>query len=101
MLADLFGIDLSVGAISEGEAEIGAALEGIVQKAHAHVQQAPIAHADEAGHKQSGCRHWLWLVAAGTVAVFLAAATRSQAARAALGGRFAGILVSDRYGAYA
>jgi transposase len=101
MLADLFGIDLSVGAISEGEAEIGDALAGIVANAHAHVQQSPIVHADETGHKQSGARHWLWLVVAGTVAVFLVAATRStQVARTALGERFAGILVSDRYAAY-
>jgi len=54
-------------------------------------------HADETGHKQNGARHWLWVVVAGAVAVFLAAATRStQAARTALGERFAGILVSDR-----
>ena len=43
----------------------------------------------------------MWLVVAGAIAVFLAAATRSaQAARTALGERFAGILVSDRYAAY-
>jgi len=102
LLVNLFGIELSVGAISEGEAEIGDALAGIVAQAHAHVQQSPVVHADETGHKQSGCRHWLWLVATQCVAVFLATATRStQAARAALGEGFAGILVSDRYGAYA
>jgi transposase len=102
VLTDLFGIDLSVGAISESEAEIGDALAGIAAEAHAHVQAAAVVHADETGHKQCGARHWLWLVATCCVAVFLAAATRSeQAARAALGERFAGILVSDRYGAYA
>lgn len=102
LLADLFGIELSLGAISEGEAEIGDALEGITAQAHAHVQRSPVVHADETGHKQCGARHWLWLVATQCVAVFLAAATRStQAARAALGEGFAGILVSDRYGAYA
>ena len=102
VLADLFGIELSVGAISEGEAEIGAALQDIVQQAHVHVQQAGVVHADETGHKQAGYRHWLWLAVAGAVAVFQAAASRSaQAARAVLGERFAGILVSDRYGGYA
>ena len=102
LLADLFGIDLSVGAISEGEAEIGDALGGIVADAHAHVQTAAVVHADETGHKERGARHWLWLVATQCVAVFLAAATRSaQVARVALGEGFAGILVSDRYAAYA
>ena len=37
VLADLFGIELSVGAISEGEAVIGDALAEIVANAHAHV----------------------------------------------------------------
>ena len=101
VLADLFGIDLSVGAISQGEAEIGAALDSIIREAHAHVQQASVAHADETGHKEGGRRHWMWLVVAGAIAVFLAAAARSaQAAKTALGERFAGILVSDRYSAY-
>lgn len=102
LLSDLFGIELSVGAVSQGEVEIGAALDGIVREAHAHVQQAGVAHADETGHKEGGRRHWMWLVVAGTIAVFLAATARSaQAARTALGERFAGILVSDRYSAYA
>jgi transposase len=102
VLADLFGIDLSVGAISEGEAEIGHALDGIVAEAHAHVRTAPVVHADETGHKERGARRWMWLVATQCVAVFLIAATRSaQAAKTALGAAFAGILVSDRYSAYA
>jgi transposase len=102
VLADLFGIDLSVGAISQGEAEIGDALAGITAAAHAHVQTAAVVHADETGHKECGALHWMWLVATPCVAVFLAAATRStQAARTALGAAFAGILVSDRYNAYA
>jgi transposase len=102
LLADLFGIDLSVGAISQAEAELSAALAPIVHEAHAHVQQAPVVHADETGHKQRGMRQWMWLVVAGAVAVFLARASRSaQAARDALGADFAGLLVSDRYTAYA
>jgi transposase len=102
LLVDLLGIELSVGVISHGEAEISAALAHITAEAHAHVQAATVVHADETGHKQCGARQWMWLVAAGMVAVFLVALTRSaHAARAALGERFAGILVSDRYSAYA
>lgn len=102
LLADLFGIDLSVGAISQAEAELSAALAPIVHEAHAQVRQAAVVHADETGHKECGVRQWMWLVVAGAVSVFLARVTRSaQAARDALGTGFAGILVSDRYGAYA
>lgn len=102
LLADLFGIDLSVGAISQGEAVLAAALQPIVQQAHTHVQQAPVVHADETGHKQRGMRQWMWLVVAGAVSVFLARASRSAVvAQEALGDGFAGILVSDRYSGYA
>jgi transposase len=102
LLADLFGIDLSVGALSQGEATLAAAIEPIVQEAHRHVQQAPVVHADETGHQQRGVRHWMWLMVAGAVSVFLARASRSAtAARELLGAGFAGILVSDRYAGYA
>jgi len=102
LLVDLFGIELSVGAISQAETELSAALEPIVHEAHAHVQREPVVHADETGHKERGVRQWMWLVVAGVVSVFLARASRSaQVARDALGTGFAGLLVSDRYGAYA
>lgn len=102
LLIDLFGIDLSVGTISQAEVELSAALAPIVHEAHAHVQQAAVVHADETGHKERGVRQWMWLVVAGAVSVFLARASRSaQAARDALGADFAGFLVSDRYSAYA
>ena len=102
LLSGLFGIGLSVGAISQAEVELSAALAPIVHEAHTHVRQAAVVHVDETGHKERGMWQWMWLVVAGTVSVFLAHASRSaQAARDALGAGFAGFLVPDRYGAYA
>jgi len=101
LLADVFGIDLSVGAISQSEAVLAAALAPVAQEAHAHVRQAPVVHADETGHKEKGDGHWMWVAIAGMVSVFMARASRSaEVARELLGDCFAGILVSDRYAAY-
>lgn len=101
LLQDLFGIDLSVGLISQSEERISAALEAIVQEAHAHIQQAAVVHSDETGHKEKGKKQWMWVAIAGMVSVFMARACRSaEMAKALLGSAFAGILVSDRYSAY-
>lgn len=101
LLQDLFRIDLSVGTISQSEELLSEALAPIAQEAHAHVQQAPVVHADETGHKEKGKLQWMWIAIAGVVSVFLAQTQRNtQKARELLGACFAGILVSDRLGSY-
>jgi len=101
LLQDLFRIELSVGLISQSEELISAALETIVQEAHAHIQQAAVVHSDETGHKEKGKKQWMWVAIAGMVSVFMARACRStEIAKELLGSAFAGILVSDRYSAY-
>jgi len=101
LLQDLYRIELSVGAISQSEEIISAALEAIVQEAHAYIQQAEVVHSDETGHKEKGEKQWMWVAIAGLVSVFMARASRSTAiAKELLGEAFAGILVSDRYSAY-
>lgn len=101
LLQDMFGIELSVGAISQSEAVLAAALAPAVQQAHAHVREAPVVFADETGHREKSVAGWLWVAIAGAVSVFLARASRSaEVARELLGAAFAGILVSDRYVAY-
>ena len=101
LLQDVFRIELSVGLISQSEALISAALQTIVQEAHAHIRQAAVVHSDETGHKEKGKKQWMWVAIAGMVSVFMARAARSaDIAKELLGNAFAGILVSDRYSAY-
>lgn len=102
LLRDVFRIDISLGALSQSEAVLSAALAPVVQEAHDYVQQAPVVHGDETGHREQGGGQWMWVAIAGMVSVFLACAHRNaEAARDMLGAGFAGILVSDRYAAYA
>lgn len=101
VLQDVFGLSISLGAIRESEAVLHAALAPVAQEAHAHVQRSPVVHSDETGYREKGCGQWMWVAIAGMVSVFMACMHRNaQAAKDLLGMGFAGILVSDRYGAY-
>ena len=101
LLQDVFHLELSLGAISQSEARLSAALAPLVDEAHHYVQQAAVVHADETSHREKQELQWMWIAIACVVSVFKVQACRStQAAKALLGEFFAGILVSDRYAAY-
>jgi transposase len=99
-MSDLFGVDLSLGAIPSCQAIVSAAVEKPVEQAREYAQAQPVAHADETGWRESRKRAWLWLLATPLVAVFLIHAERSADAARALLGKFAGLLVTDRWPAY-
>jgi transposase len=54
LLHDVCGMKLSLGAVSKTEDVVSAALLSITEEAKAYVQQAPVVHCDEAGHKERG-----------------------------------------------
>ena len=100
LVFETFGITVSLGACSEHEAKASEAVVPAVAEAKAHLEQSAVAHADETPHRQQGHKGWLWLACNSVVAVFLLAATRSRPEFVRLVGRFAGVLVTDRYSAY-
>jgi transposase len=102
MMADLFGLRMSVGAAVGCQTIASEAIATPVEDARAYVVEQPIKHADETGWREGArrSRAWLWVVATRAVVVFMIHGRRnSDAARAVLG-RIAGVLVSDRHGAY-
>ena len=101
MLADLFGAQMSLGSISACEQRTSAAVAAPVAEAHAYVQTQPVANADETGWRERRNRAWLWVAVTAQVTVFMIHAQRGVAAAKKLLGRFAGILGSDRWCAYA
>ena len=100
-LSELFGIELSLGSVSACEHAVSKALQSPVEEAHAHVLEQQVIHADETGWRERRARAWLWVAATSLVTVFMIHQKRSRVAAKALLGNFAGILVSDRWGAYA
>jgi transposase len=101
MMADLFGVPMSVGTISQLEKLITEVLDKPVEQARDAVEAQAVAHLDETSWRQNGKRAWLWVAVTSMVTVFVIRFSRgSQVARELLGERFDGILVTDRYSAY-
>ena len=101
MLADFFGVRISLGAIANLEQTTSEALAAPVEEVAEAIKLAPVVHADETGWYQRSKRAWLWVVATTQLACFVVSHSRgAKVAKQMLGDAFAGFLVSDRWAAY-
>jgi transposase len=100
LLADLFGLSISLGAIVGSQKVASKALAAPVAEAQQYVADAAAKHADETSWRDGTGRVWLWAAVTPLVTVFLIQATRSADAAKALLGQAKGVLISDRYSAY-
>jgi transposase len=100
MMEALFGVKMSLGAVSNCEAVVGEALSAAVAEAHAWVQDQQAAHADETGWRLNRRLAWLWVMTTKMVTVFKVQTGRGREAARALLGTFGGVLHSDRWAAY-
>lgn len=101
VMGELFGLQMSVGAVVNCQRAVCDALEQPVSEAIGYVQQQPIKNADETSWRQGNKRAWLWTVVTASVSVFMIYATRSADAARAMLGQVQGILCTDRYSGYA
>jgi transposase len=100
VMADLFGLPLSLGTIPPLEQATARAVAAPVADAQAYVRAQPVAHLDETGWWEGRARAWLWVAVTTWVTVFLVRLSRgAQVAGELLGERFCGILVTDRWSA--
>lgn len=98
---DLFGVELSVGAVQAICEEVSETVAPTVALIKAEVEASPAANADETGWRQKGKMHWLWTAATSDSAFFVLAPDRGHPALARLlSESFDGILMSDRWVAY-
>jgi transposase len=101
VMADLFGIPLSLGTIANLEHATVQALAAPVAEAQTHVREQSHAHLDETGWREGHARAWLWVAVTAWVTVFVVRLSRGgKVAQELLGERFCGILVTDRWSAY-
>lgn len=100
VLRDLFGVRMSLGAVSGCEGTVSDALAAVVIEAHEWAQEQRTAHADETGWRERRRLVWLWVMATRLVTVFKVQARRNREAARSLLGRFQGVLHSDRWAAY-
>ncbi len=101
MINEVFSVPMSLGGLSNCEAQLAEALEHPYNETIEHIREQDVAHADETGwrrgNRQGG---WLWTVCCATAAAFMVHAKRGQEAAKKLLGSFCGTLVSDRWGGY-
>lgn len=109
LVYELFEVRISASSVNRLRQELSAALAFPVCAAHGYVQAAAVKHSDETGfaqgnsdgHNPSGKRGWLWVIVTPLVSYFEVFLSRSQAsAKALLGERAQGVVVSDRCPSY-
>jgi len=101
LMADTFGLDLSLGSISNIEGRVSEALASAHAEALQDVQEAPVKHVDETSWRERGKSAYLWLAATlSTVVCLLRRSRSSDVARELLGDAPKGIIVCDRYCGY-
>jgi transposase len=96
LLSDLAGVRISVGALSNVEARVSAAVQPAVEVVWERVRQAEVKHTDGTSWFQSGFSCALWTIATATATVFKIVIDGSKQTLAPLYGALRGILVSDR-----
>ena len=101
LLQTVLGIEISLGSTQKLVEETSEALAAACQERERQLPQEPVLNSDETGWRSMGERRWLWALVAGSFVFFTVAASRSsQVLVHLLGTVFAGILCSDRFGAY-
>ena len=103
LLAQVLGLDFSLGAVSQAHALVARALAAPVSEAAATLARAPVVHLDETRYPREGTSgHWAWTMVTPAGAVFSVLPSRARYVLDDLVGHEpAGVVVSDRYAAYA
>ena len=103
LLAQMMGLDFSVGAISQAHGKVARALEAPVAEAvRSLAHAAPVVHMDETRYPREGSANWVWAAVQPKLAVFSVLPSRARyVAQDLLGAAPQGVLVTDRYAAYA
>lgn len=96
LLQDLFGLSVSLGAVSAVEGRVSDALEGAYDEALQKARRAKIKHADGTSWKQARTSMQVWTIATASVTAFKIVVDGSKATLKALFKIFQGTLISDR-----
>ena len=70
VMAEVFGVPMSVGTVSQLEQATTVALAAPVEEAQTYVREQAVAHLDETSWRQAGKRAWLWVAVTSWVTVF-------------------------------
>jgi transposase len=101
LLADVVGVDFSVGAISQAHGKVALALKAPLAEVAAALGEAPVMQIDETHYPREGAGNWAWTVVTPKLVSYSLLPSRARyVAVSLLGGKPAGWVVSDRYAVY-
>ncbi len=100
-LEHVLGIEMSLGSTQKCWEQASAAVAQPCQELEEQLKNEPVLNSDETGWRNNGERRYIWALVARSFVFYTVARTRSSEVLVhLLGAVFAGILCSDRCGAY-
>jgi hypothetical protein len=101
MLADVLGIEISLGSTQKAWEEVSQAVEQPVKKLQEQLPRETVLNVDETGWRTSGDKRWIWALVAHQIVFYVVASTRgAEVLVSLLGSAFRGILCNDRWVVY-
>ena len=101
MLADVLGIEISLGSTQKAWEEVSQAVAQPVQQLHEQLPREAVLNVDETGWRTNGDKRWMWALVAQQFVFYVVASSRgADVLVGLLGAVFRGILCSDRWVVY-
>jgi transposase len=101
MLADVLGIEISLGSTQKAWEEVSQAVAQPVQQLQEQLPREAVLNVDETGWRTNGDKRWIWGLAAQQFVFYVVASTRgAEVLVTLLGAVFRGILCCDRWVVY-
>jgi transposase len=101
MLADVLGIEISLGSTQKAWEEVSQAVAQPVQQLQEQLPREAVLNVDETGWRTNGDKRWIWALVAQQFVFYVVASTRSaEVLVSLLGAVFRGILCCDRWVVY-
>ena len=101
MLADVLGIEISLGSTQKAWEEVSQAVAQPVQQLQEQLPREAVLNVDETGWRTNGDKRWIWALVAQHFVFYVVASTRgAEVLVSLLGAVFRGILCSDRWVVY-
>jgi len=101
MLADVLGIEISLGSTQKAWEEVSQAVAQPVQQLQEQLPREAVLNVDETGWRTNGDKRWIWALIAQQFVFYVVASTRgAEVLVTLLGAVFRGILCNDRWVVY-
>ncbi len=101
MLADVLGIEISLGSTQKAWEEVSQAVAQPVQQLQEQLPREAVLNVDETGWRTNGDKRWIWALIAHRFVFYVVASTRgAEVLVTLLGAVFRGILCNDRWVVY-